>query len=187
MEANFKKSRKVELASEIFEEYSDLIRAAIYSNISDYSKAEDVYQELFLSLVHCPIPGHIQNVRGYLYRAVKHDIIDLAKKNSIYRKHICRYGKYQRPKVKRRTPLDYIVETEEFANFFNEIEQYLSPAEGNAVEQVFRHEREISESAEQMGISKRSVSRYKCVALKKLRAVFNGSLFHQRRIRAKCG
>jgi len=176
MGANCGLSRRVGLASEIFEEYSDLIKGAIYSNINDYSKVDDVYQDLFLSLVHRPVPEHVDNVRAYLYRAVRHDIIDLAKKRCIYNKHLCKYSELMRPLSKGRTPLDHVSETEEFENFFAELEKYLSPHEAEAIEQIFRHGRAVSESAEYLGISRRSVSRYKCVALRKLRSVYRDAI-----------
>jgi len=77
MEANQELNQNMKQAVEIFEEYENVIRGTIYCNVNDKSKVDDLLHDFFLALVRKPIPSYIQNVKGYLRRAVKNDILDL--------------------------------------------------------------------------------------------------------------
>jgi RNA polymerase sigma factor (sigma-70 family) len=171
MDENIAVQDKVEMASQVFDKYSDMIRAAIYVNLGNSSHVDDIYQNLFLSLVNKPVPPHIKNVRGYLYKAVLHDILDLTKRTKNYRKRICNYGKYHMQFVRNKKPQDDIIKEEEIEKLFKLIEKRLSSHENKAVMQRYRYDLDIAQAAEQMNINKRSYSRYLCVALKKIRQI----------------
>ncbi len=67
--------RRVEKAMEVFDKHGDEIRAMIEFNVKDEFKAEDIFQDLFVSVVGKPIPPGVENVRAYLYRAVTNDVV----------------------------------------------------------------------------------------------------------------
>lgn len=77
MDANTKTVQNMKLASEIFEEHTDTIRAVIAFSVNDKSKIDDIFHDFFLSLVRRPIPRRVQNIRAYLRRAIKNDVIVL--------------------------------------------------------------------------------------------------------------
>ncbi len=164
---------RVELTSEVFDKYGELIRSAIRVNLSDYSKADDVYQNLFLSLVHKPMPPYVRDIKSYLNQAVCHDIVDLAKSTNMYRERLCRYWKHHRQIPKIRKPQDILIEKEGFEQLFGLIEKLISTPENKAIIQRYRCGMDVSEAAKEMDVDKRSCSRYTSVALKKIRGFFN--------------
>ncbi len=60
---------RIRLASRVFERYGALIRAIITHNVEDQSIADDIYQNVFLSIVHKPVPSE-GNIEAYLYKLV---------------------------------------------------------------------------------------------------------------------
>ncbi len=84
MEANTKTTQNMKLASEIFEEHANLLRAVIAFNVNDKSSIDDIFQDFFLSLVRRPIPRRVQNIKAYLNRAVKNDVLDAAYQRKSY-------------------------------------------------------------------------------------------------------
>ncbi len=164
---------KVELASEIFDKYGNMIWAVIYLNLNDTSYADDIYQNFFLSLVRKPVPTYIQNIKAYLYKAVRHDILDLVKMTKNYRIRIQKYGKYHMSLIKNRKPQDILIEQEEIEKLFELIEKHLSAHENRAVTQRYRYDLNVTEAAKEMNINKRSYSRYLSVALRKTRKYLN--------------
>ncbi len=69
-------SGNVQRATAIFFEHDDFIRAVIRYKIKDESRAEDLLHNFFLSLVSRPIPAEVQDIRGYIYRAITNDVTD---------------------------------------------------------------------------------------------------------------
>ena len=84
-------SENVESAGRIFSEYGDFIYNVIYSQVEDEHLAKDIYQDYFLSLVSKPIPDDIKNVKAYIYRMIRNDIIDAIRRTQRYRKMIEKY------------------------------------------------------------------------------------------------
>jgi len=160
-------------AAEIFQEHGPTIRAIINSQVTDEWDADDIYQDFFLSLVHKPIPSNIRDVRSYIYRAVKNDVIDALRRIRSYRNKIKRYAdrrEYNQPKLQ---PSDKIVTDEEIAVLYNIIEKNLRPREAQAVKCRYRNDQNIAEAAKTMGVNRRTLSRYLCVGLKKIREVID--------------
>jgi len=158
----------IRLATRIFDEYGDAIREMIRFLVNNESIVDDIFQDLFVSLVHKPIPPGIENIRGYLYRAVKNDVLDEAIRTKNYRIRNQKYAELHTEQVRYRNPEDVVILSEEIQKLFNIVERRLMPHEREAVIQLYRFDRDNNEAAEAMCINRRSFSRYLCTGLKKI-------------------
>jgi len=161
--------KRVGLAAEIFEKYGDEIRAIIHFNVKDKSKADDIFQEFFVSIVHKPIPTDIQDIRAYLYRAVTNDVIDVSRQVKNHRDHIQKYAECRKYFVIEKNPQDTAIQVENTKKMFRLIESHLPTREAEAVVQRYGHGLNTKDTAERMQVNKRIVSRYLSAALKKMR------------------
>ncbi|GAI93598.1 unnamed protein product [marine sediment metagenome] len=169
MEANPQVTENMKLAAKIFEEYGDVIRGTVCCNVSDRSMIDDILQDFFLALVRKPIPSDIQNVKSYLRRAVKNDILEKALQTKSYRARNQKYAELYTDRLKWDTPEDIVIQTEEIQRLFDIVESRLMPHEAEAVIQHYRYDRDTGEAAKATGINKRSFSHYLCTGLKKIR------------------
>ena len=71
---------RVGLAAEVFGKYGDEILAVIRFNVDDQSRANDIFQDFFISLIRKPIPPHVKDVKRYIYKAVTNDVIDFSRR-----------------------------------------------------------------------------------------------------------
>lgn len=161
----------VKMAAEIFNEYGDTIRAMIKFNITSETDIDDIFQEFFLSIVHRPIPESVQDIRGYLYKAVANDIIDISRRNKSYRNRIIKYAESRKYGIIEDDPENIFIQAEEVKEVLQTIENNLSRREAEVV--VKRYDRNLSttDTAQRMFINKRTVSRYLSVAIKKARRI----------------
>jgi RNA polymerase sigma factor (sigma-70 family) len=161
--------KRVGSAAEVFEKFGDEIRAFIHFNVKDKSKADDIFQEFFVSIVHKPIPSDIQDIQAYLYRAVTNDVIDLSRQIKNNRYHIQNYAACYRSQLKQEDPQKIAILVESTKKMFQLIESRLPQREAEAVLQRFGHGFSIKDTAERMHVNERIVSRYLSIALKKMR------------------
>lgn len=169
MEANPEVTKNMKQAVETFEEYGDVIRSTICCNVNDRSIIDDIFQDFFLALVRRPIPSSIQNVKSYLRRAIKNDVLDAAFRTKSYHVRNQRYAELRMNYIKLHNPEDIVVEAETIQNLFDIIEEQLMPHEAEAIIQRYCYDQDIGEAAEVMSINKRSFSHYLCTGLKKVR------------------
>ena len=156
-------------AAEVFSKYGDEIRAIICFNIKDGSKADDVFQDFFVSLVHNPIPPHIEDVKGYLYRAVTNDVIDRSRRTNNFRDGVVRYAESRRYDVTQEEPQSSVIQAEETEKMFQLIERRLSKQQAAVVVQRYGHGLNTADTAKTMRLNKRSVARYLSMAKEKMR------------------
>jgi len=161
--------KRVGFAAEVFDKFGDEIRAFIHFNVKDKSKADDIFQEFFVSIVRKPIPSDIQDIPAYLYRAVTNDVIDLSRQIKIHRDHIQSYAEFCKNQLKQEDPQTIAIQVENTQKMFQLIESRLPKREAQAVLQRFGHGFSIKDTAERMHVNRRIVSRYLSVALKKMR------------------
>jgi len=156
-------------ASQVFSEYGDFIHAVIRYKIGDPDQADDIFQDFFLSLVSKPLPPNVRNVKSYIYRAIINDTFDAVRRVERYRRQLKYLTKFSNRAINKNGPENALIESEERAKMFRLIESLLPGSEAEAVVLRLRSEKDIGEIAGRMNISKRSVSRYLCVGLKKIR------------------
>ena len=162
------------IAADVFAEYGDFIRSVIIYNVRDKSKADDLFQDFFLSLVHKPPPATVQNIKHYLYRAITNDIVDAARREKNYQSHKKKYARGVNYSVNKKTPQDAFIDVEETNKFFALIEKRLLPSEAQAVTLRYRDNRSIKEIAKEMGVKVRSVSRYISMGKGRIHQFFTG-------------
>ena len=147
-------SENVKQVAKIFEENSDMIRVAIRSQVNDKSIINDIFQSLFVSLVHRPVPPDIENMEGYLRRAVENDVIDAAIKRKYRRVREWRYSLMYSIHIKYYSPEDTAVMSDVIQHIFNIIEIELPAYEARALIQKFRYDKDDDEAAKALGIAK---------------------------------
>jgi len=161
--------RRVKMAAEVFNKHSAVILATIRSNLNDKSEANDMLHNFFLSLVYKPVPAHIRNIRAYLQRAVKNDILDASVRTKSYRARIQTYADCHKDTATYKDPETIAIQTEETQKAFELIEEQIPPRQAQAVIERCYHDLDTDETAERMCVNKRSVSRYLCIGLRKIR------------------
>lgn len=161
----------VERAAGIFDKYGDFIRSVIRFHIRNEPEAEDVFQDLFLSLVAKPIPLEVENVKGFLYKLLCDTVKDAYRRIDRYQSRINRYTK-RNFHVAENRPETELISVEETEKMFDLIERQLPAQEALAVTLRYRDKYNTGEVAEMMGVEHRSVSRYVSVGLKKIGNVF---------------
>ena len=137
--------------------------------VNDKSIVDDIFQDLFVSLIYRSIPPYIQNIKGYLCMAVKNDVLDEAFRAKSYRARNQNYAELHTEQIKFHDPQNIVILSEETQKLFSIIERRLMPHEREAVIQRYRLDRGNDEAAEAMCISRRSFSHYLCTGLKKIR------------------
>lgn len=164
-----KSSKEVKLATELFDKYGPAILGTIRSCINDKSQAEDIYHDFFLSLVRRPIPATTQNVKGYLCRAVKNDILDAALRSKNYKARIGRYAEIRKYAQPYPQPQNSAIRAEQTQIMFELIKSELPQREAQTVIERCYHDSDTQQTAEKMCVAKKSVSRYLSVGLRKIR------------------
>lgn len=161
--------RNVKMAAEVFDEYGDEIRAIIKFNVKSETETDDIFQEFFLSIVHRPIPQSVQDIRGYLYRAVTNDIIDISRRSKSHRNRIKRYAECHKYNINEEYPENIVIQTEGVQKMFQLIESRLPKREAEVVVQRYGRNLNTTDTAQRMSVDRRTVSRYLSVAIKKVR------------------
>ena len=160
----------VRLAAGIFEEYAGFIRAIIRFQTRSRSEEEDIFQEFFLVLIRKPVPGEVQNIRSYLYRAVTNHIVDSARRRENYRRAVKKYARQTRISInKRRVGNVLIDDTEEKDAKIAFFARHLQEREAQAFVLRYRDNCGVGEIAAVMGVNTRTVSRYLSESIRKLR------------------
>ncbi|MFC1781661.1 RNA polymerase sigma factor [Planctomycetota bacterium] len=162
----------VELATQIFNQYGDLIRNIIlyYSNNRD--SVDDLFQKFFLSLVSNPIPNDTE-IKNYLYKAIHNDIIDAKRHEQRYLTNIEKYQKKIETPIKKNTTADALIEEEQENLMFELIKEQLPSSQcSKAIILRYREGYNRAEIAEIMGLKKDTVSRYLTTGLQKIRKIW---------------
>jgi RNA polymerase sigma factor (sigma-70 family) len=159
----------LDVAVSIFHEHGDFLRCAIRFQVRDPGLANDLFQEFFLRLVNRPVPRDVEDVRGYLFRALANDIVDARRRIKRYRQGVLQYAQLRAQAKVLRKPEEPLIEAEGVDRVVAAIEEQLLPREAKAVTLRYKDEFAVEEIAQKMGVNVRSVSRYLSAGLKKLR------------------
>ncbi|OHB63940.1 MAG: hypothetical protein A2168_08870 [Planctomycetes bacterium RBG_13_50_24] len=161
--------KRVGLAAEVFDRYGDKIRAIIHFNVKDKSRADDIFQEFFMSIIRKPIPSNIQDITAYLHKAVANDVIDVSRQKKCHQNHIQKYAECRKHLVIPEDPQNTVIQMENTKKMFHLIESRLPKREAEVVIQRYGQGFSTTDTAEKMNVNKRIVSRYLSAALKKMR------------------
>jgi RNA polymerase sigma factor (sigma-70 family) len=157
----------VERAAEVFDEHGDFIRSVIHFHVRNKTEAEDLFQDLFLSIVAKPIPDEVRNVKGFLYKLITDTIKDAYRRIIRYQTRIHRYAEYHL-RIIESHPAAGLIDVEEAKKMYDLIERHLPTKEALALKLRYKHNCDMEEVAEKMGVKTRSVSRYVSIGLKKI-------------------
>lgn len=156
-------------ASQIFNDYGDFIKKVICSQIQDEDQAEDLFQNFFLSLVSNPLPGDIQNIEAYLYKAITNDIADATRLTKKYQNCLYEYAEcYNHPRS-QKTPEKVVLEVEEANRVFEIVEKQLPHTEAQAVRFQYRDGLDAKEMAEKMSVKNKTIRGYVYEGLSRIR------------------
>ena len=162
-------SDSVSMAYEVFAEHSSFIRAVIGSQVKNEAQADDIFQNLFLSLVHKPVPKDVRDIKSYLYKAIINDIADAARTMERYRALVRRYNEQLNFSAKTISPENTLSIREETDKVLDLIDRHLRRSEFQAITLWYRNCTPIKKVAEKMGVRNGTVRRYISVGLAKAR------------------
>ncbi len=163
--------KRVGLAAEVFGKYGDEILAVIRFNIDDPSRANDIFQDFFVSLVRRPIPPDIQDVRGYLYKAVTNDVIDSSRQTRNRHNNDQKYAYMRKHGISQEDPQDILIHAEETNRMLRLIKNHLPKRESTVFIKRFSDGLNTTDTAKNLRLTKRTVSQYLSIALKKIRHI----------------
>ncbi|MGB2865033.1 MAG: sigma-70 family RNA polymerase sigma factor [Sedimentisphaerales bacterium] len=156
-------------AAKVFLDHKDFIRKVIFFHIHDEDQADDLFQDFFLSFVSRPLPGDIQNIESYLYKAITSDIIDAIRRKENYRNSIYEYGERSNHSCCQKTPEETVLKMEETSRILDIIEKRLPRTEAQAVYLQYRDSHNAKEIAEKMGVGAATVRGYVSEGLSRIR------------------
>ena len=165
------RGQNFEWANYLFKEHEGFIRSVIRFAIRNPSETDDFFQELYLYFVRKPPSEEVRNPQGFLYRV----IIDRAK--DWHRRQSRRQQKrHQLVHQARQEQSNEGAETdffrrEEVQELFVQIERHLQANEAKAILYRYKHEYTLDETAREMGLQPKTISRYISVGLKKIREI----------------
>ena len=167
---------RVQSAAEVFAKYGNHIRAIIQFHVNDKSRADDLFQDFFVSIVHNPIPAHIEDVETYLYKALTHDTIDFARRTNNYQDGIQKYAESRRYDATEEDPQSSIMNTEATEQMLQLLERLLSKREAAVLWHRYGNGLSTSDTARQTNMDKKTVTRYLSLARKKIRRLIPQNL-----------
>ncbi len=174
-EQNSQVQKRVERATRIFKEHGDLIRTIIRSNLPEGVDSDDIFQDFFLSLISNPVPDIEQNIKAYLYRAIKNDIADAARRTKSYRRRIQRYAEHHRYGITSKAPNAIVAKSQQVRKVFQIGKHKLAPREFQAIIERFANDLSTDEAARRMRVSKKTYSQYLWSGLMKIRGFLKTS------------
>jgi len=161
------------VAAKVFLDHKDYIREVIYFHIQDEDLADDLFQNFFLSFVSHPLPGDIQNIKSYLYRALANDIIDTIHRKENYQNFIHKYCEFSNHPQSQKTPAQALLEMEQTNIVFELIDKRLPPTEAQSVYLQYRDSHSAKEIAKKMGVGAATVRGYVSEGLSRIRRLLS--------------
>lgn len=166
---------RVDAAHALFSQHGTAIFGMIMFHVGDESRANDLYQDLFLSVVKHPFPKDLSNPMPYLWRAIANDVRDAMRKQESYDKKISHYLKQQidHPLEVTTDPLEILAKHEHRLKLVEMVLKYLSPPEAKVIVEKLNYNLTNQEIASKLKIKSRSVARYLCTGIKKLKTILH--------------
>ena len=161
--------KKVELATQIFAEYGPAIRTMIRQHVTRSDEEDEVYQNLYLSLVCNPPPQPLNNVSAYLNTVIRNDIIDAVRQRKSRQEMVSRYAMSRARDDVEDAPDDRVTQAEEVQRIAGLVGKLLPAHEAQAVIERYVYGHSTMEVASRMQVKERTVARYTCIGLRRIR------------------
>lgn len=169
------KQDRVDLATRIFAEYGSEIRDIIRQQVTGKEEEDEVYQNLFLSLV-CHPPAQLPaNVPAYLSTVIRNDVIDAVRQRRSRQQVVSNYALRRVRDDFEDAPDERVTQAEEVQRITGLVGKLLPAREAQVLIERYLNGRSTSDIATQMQVTERTVSHYACVGLKRIRDVLFGS------------
>lgn len=168
------KQMRLDLAARLFAEHGPAIRAMIRRHAGNKEEEEDIYQNLYLSLVCNPVPSPLTNTLAYLNTVIRNDVIDAARRRRSYQEMISRYATGHMYEEPDNNPEDKVIRNEQMQRINELVQSSLPPHEAKAVAQRYGCGHNTADAAQHMHVKERTVSRYLCIGLKRIRQAMAG-------------
>ncbi len=156
------------MADAIFREHGEFIRLVLRHQAGSSLDVEDLFQGFYLVLIQKPVPAEVRDVRGYLYRALVHHVIDAARLRQTYAIAVKKYAQERKISINKRPAENAFIDEEQQDAAISSLARGLQAREAQALVMRYRDDCSILEIATRMGINKRTVSRYLSQSLRKL-------------------
>ncbi len=131
--------------------------------------AEDLFHNLFLSLISRPVPAEVRDIKGYIYKAIINDVTDHIRHLGRYQTLTHRCADYNKLTVNNRLPEDALMEKEQTDRMIELIRKRVTKNEFEAITSRYHDGLSIKEVADRMSINNRSVSRYISTGIRKVK------------------
>jgi len=153
-------AERVKQAADVFETYGDEIRAMISLSVKEPSAADDIFQDLFLSIVQTPVPPDTDRVPAYLYRVITNDVIDETRKLSNYSEFVREYRERAVHETTQEAPEDNAIKVEETNEMIETLRKRLPSHEAEAVIRSCVYGNKARYAAKKMGLDRNTFSQY---------------------------
>jgi RNA polymerase sigma factor (sigma-70 family) len=161
----------VEAAAEIYRRHGGFIRAVVRFQAGARFDPDDLFQEFFLVLIRKPVPPQVRRVKSYLYRALANYVFDRARQQACYERNLRKYAAQARIAINNRAARNVFIEQEEKSAALAYLTRHLQERQAQAFVLKYGDHCTLAEIAARMGVNQRTVSRYLCQGLKRLRRV----------------
>lgn len=159
----------VKRAVRIFAEYGDFIHSVIRSRVKNRAQADDLLQDFFISLVSKPPPEGLQNMKGYLFKAIANDLIDAHRRADQYHARLHRYAEHLRYSATEDNPESALLRAEQMNKILGIVETRLQRRESQAIILRFWNRYKIKEIATEIDTNNRAARKCISEGLRKIR------------------
>ena len=158
----------VEVASRIFREYGATIRSMVKVYVPDEHDADDICQDIFLSIAASP-PSHETALLAYLKTVVRNHVRDSYRRAASRQRFAQRYSALLETTNVCDEHRDRLERTEQAREAMELLKCALPPYMARVVIERCVYGGNVDQIASKLGIERRTVSRYCCVGLRRLR------------------
>lgn len=163
------KQKRVDLATWIFAEHGSAIRAMIRQHVTCQEEEDEVYQNLYLSLVCSPPLEPPANIPAYLNTVIRNDVIDAVRQRRSHQQMVSKYAMWQTHDEVEDAPDDRVTQAEEVQRITGLVGKLLPAREARAVIERYVYGHSMTDIAQHMRVKERTVSRYACVGIRRIR------------------
>jgi len=158
----------VEMVGDLFRKHDAAIRTLISRHVRCRHDAEDMYQDLYLRLVHRP-PPHQTHILAYLNKVIRNHATDTARHMISRCGSVSRYAALCKYRTPDGEPESTLIQIEQTSRIIDVIESVLPPHIAQAILERHLYGRTVNETAVRLSVNERTVAHYCCTGLRKIR------------------
>jgi len=158
----------VEIAYRIFRDYGATLRSMVERYGISGEDVDDIYQNIFLSIVRHP-PSHGTSLGAYLKTVVRNHVRDYYRRMTSRHNIATKYAEFLKIICTENVHKNEFVQVDLFRKTMKLLKDALPPYMTYVIIERYIRGKNVNEIASKLGIRKRSVSRYCCVGIKRLR------------------